>query len=87
MFCEDRDRPHIEYPCDWEYRVIGADAAALEAAVRGVLGDEEYALSAGNTSPKGRWRTLRVELRVRTEEHRDELHRRLREHPDVRMVL
>jgi putative lipoic acid-binding regulatory protein len=87
MFCEDRDRPHIDYPCDWEYRIIGADAAALEAAVRAVLQAEEYALSAGNTSPKGRWRALRVEMRVRSEAHRDEVHRLLREHPDVKMVL
>jgi hypothetical protein len=87
MFCEHRDRPQIDYPCAWEYRVIGADAAALEAAIRGVLAQEEFELRAGNTSPEGRWRTVRVEMHVRSEAHRDEVHRLLREHPDVRMVL
>ncbi|HJL17302.1 MAG TPA: DUF493 domain-containing protein [Sandaracinaceae bacterium LLY-WYZ-13_1] len=88
MFCDRRDKPRIDYPCPWEFRIIGADATAMRAAVREVLGEgERYELSPGKTSPKGRWCSLSLEMRVLNEPHRDEVHRLLREHPDVRMVL
>jgi len=87
MFCDTRDKPRIDYPCRWSYRVIGADEAEMRAAVAEVLGDEDYRLSEGNTSPAGRWRSLELELEVVNEAHRLEVHRVLREHPAVRMVL
>lgn len=82
-----KDKPHIDYPCSWEYRIIGADAAKMEAAVAHVLGDEEYTLTPSKQSPKGRWCSLRLEMQVLNEAHRYQVHRVLREHPDVRMVL
>lgn len=87
MLFDAHDKPRIDYPCRWEYRVIGADAEAMREAVAEVLGKEDYRLSEGKTSPAGRWRSLSLELEVVNEAHRHEVHRVLREHPAVRMVL
>lgn len=81
------EKPHIDYPCEWEFRIIGADAAAMEAAVAHVLGDEAYSLTPSKQSPEGRWCSLKLEMRVLNEPHRNQVHRLLREHPAVRMVL
>jgi len=85
VFCESRDKPKLEYPCEWEYRVIGDSAEALRGAVSELLGAFEYALENGNR--KGKWLSLSVKLTVKSEEERDELHRRLNAHPAVRMVF
>lgn len=81
------EKPTIEYPCAWEFRVMGADAAAMRAAIADVLGDEPHAIEPGNRSPAGRWCSLSLRMQVLDEAHRDRVHRLLREHPDVRMVL
>jgi putative lipoic acid-binding regulatory protein len=81
-------KPTIEYPCAWEFRLMGADAAAMESAVAEVLGGREsYTLAPGNRSPAGRWCSISLRMQVENEVHRDEVHRLLREHPAVRMVL
>jgi hypothetical protein len=81
-------KPIIHYPCEWEYRIIGADADAMRAAVEEILGERErYTLEEARRSREGRWLSMSLKLTVVNEAHRYELHRVLREHPAVRMVL
>jgi putative lipoic acid-binding regulatory protein len=47
------DRPKIEYPCQWRFRVIGIDDQSLRGVVRAVFLDREYAISGGNVSSGG----------------------------------
>lgn len=80
-------KPIIHYPCEWEYRIIGADPGRMRSAVEEILGDEQYTLEEANWSRQGRWLSMSLRLVVINEAHRYELHRVLREHPDIRMVL
>ena len=82
-------RPEIDYPCPWQYRLIGEDEAAMRAALVESLGEdaERCVLSAGNRSAGGRYLSLQVELIVMNEEERLELYRRMAEHPAIKMVL
>ena len=34
-----QERPDIEYPCNWEFRIIGADQAGLREAIAGIVGN------------------------------------------------
>ena len=36
------ERPDIEYPCNWEFRIIGADEAGLREAIAGVVGNQNH---------------------------------------------
>lgn len=83
----ENERPVIDYPCRWEYRVIGADAGAMGQAVAEVLGREKYTLTEGKRSPAGRWLSLSLQLEVISDSHRHAVHHALREHPAIRMVL
>ena len=80
-------KPEIEYPCLWQYRLIGEDEAALRAALAACVALERCALSSGNRSSGGRYLSLVAELTVADETERLYLYQRLAEHPDIRMVL
>lgn len=80
-------KPVIHYPCQWEYRIIGADPERMRLAVADILGNEDYSLQEANWSRQRRWLSMSLELVVINEAHRYEVHRALREHPDIRMVL
>ncbi len=81
------DKPKIDYPCPWVYKVIGADAAALHAAVDEAIGEQAYTIAASNTSRTGKYVSMRVEVVVRDEENRVGIFTALGEHPCVRIVL
>ncbi|NOY93436.1 MAG: DUF493 domain-containing protein [Deltaproteobacteria bacterium] len=87
MTLDDDGKPHLVYPCGWEYRVIGADEAAMRKAIGQVMGARPHLVQDGNESREKRWRSLSVTLEVQTEEERDTLHVALRDHDAVRMVI
>lgn len=80
-------KPEIEYPCLWQYRLIGEDEAAMRAALAACVALERCALSLGNRSSGGRYLSLVAELMVADEAERLELYRMLAAHPDIKMVL
>ena len=80
-------RPVLTYPMSWEYRVVGADEAAVRGAIAEVLGARPHEVQSGLVSRQGRWLSVRVELVVQSEQERDELHRTLVAHPAVRLVM
>jgi len=90
-----QDRPLIEYPAPWSYKVIGTDEDAVRAAVResldaGLLpdtGDREFQLGLSRESRGGRYLSLHLSLTVLSEEERDGIFRALKAHPDVLLVM
>lgn len=78
-------RPLIDYPCEWEYRVIGTDADEIRSAVASIIGDRRHSLRDGNR--RGRFLSLVLELVVETEAQRDGIYRQLCQHAAVRIVL
>lgn len=81
------DKPEIEYPCRWSYRVIGSDESSIRAAAAEVMGQEEYGLRLSRSSSGGRYISLALEAEVATEEQRLSVYDRLCAHPAVVMVL
>ncbi|MFP4446033.1 MAG: YbeD family protein [Desulfosudaceae bacterium] len=80
-------RPHIQYPCRWSYRVIGRDRQAVTCAVAECCRGYEYELAESNRSRHGKYLSLAVSVQVPAESDRDGLYRALAGHPDVKMVL
>ena len=81
------DKPIIEYPTSWVYKVIGEDPRRVTDAVAATLGDEPHEISPSHRSATGKYRSFNVEMVVRDERHRTEVFEALRDHPDVIMVL
>jgi len=82
-----QDTPNIEYPCRWEYRIIGASEDGLRAAAVAVAGELDYSLHAANVSSRGRYLSLRLEVLVHNDRMRVSLFEQLRAREEVMMVL
>ena len=76
----------IDYPCQWLYKVIGNDHGQLRLAIAEII-SHECDISFSNSSSKGKYHCLNVELTVQNEEERNSIYMALKEHPKVKIVL
>ena len=83
----DDRKPHIVYPCEWEYRIITTDAALVRKAVAHIVADVPHALADANRSRTGKYCSLSLTLTVNDEAYRDRIFAALRKHPAVVTVL
>ena len=89
------DKPVIEYPCEWSYKVVGTNEDAVRAAVQTSLdtcltpnsGDREFSLGMSRKSKGGKYLSLGLTITVLDEGERDGVFRTLKDHPDVLMVM
>ena len=70
MILDDKtqDRPKIEYPTNWGFKLIGRDKDKLLACIKEAMGEKEYLCSLGNTSKTGKFRTYNASCIVDSEE-------------------
>ena len=80
-------RPEIEYPCTWRYRIIGTSSQGVHEAARHATQDDEIQLTSGNQSRAGRYESFELELTVQSEAHRNRVFRALQAHEAVKFVL
>ena len=83
---QDEPLELISYPCVWLYKVIGADADLIAAAVEAVVGGYET-LSPSGTSSSGRYISYNLEVMVSSREHRDRIYSEFKAHPDIAFIL
>jgi putative lipoic acid-binding regulatory protein len=82
---QQHPKVQMNYPCRWQYTVIGRDFHAVQAAVRQHVTD--YTLSQSRQSSGGKYLSVTVELTVGSEQERLALYRALTEDPAVHLVL
>ncbi|MEN8140508.1 MAG: DUF493 domain-containing protein [Thermodesulfobacteriota bacterium] len=85
--CLQDKRPEINYPCPWQFVVIGSDKRALELAVAGVVAPQAHILRPSKKSSKGKYISLNLELVVESEEMRNNIFAALCQQPAIRMVI
>ena len=83
---EIEGKPQIDYPTQWEYRIVGKDKKELEEIVKGIF-PSSYTLKDGNTSKGGKFVSIVVSTEVESEEERNEIFAKLKNHPQISMVL
>lgn len=81
------EKPKIDYPCPWLFKVIGVDREAVAAAIAGVVGEAEHLVVHANSSSGGKYHSFDLELVVESEAHRDRLYRELSACAVVKVVL
>ena len=81
------NRPKIDYPCEWEYRIITHSEEALRKLVAETLKVKQYTLSFSNISNKGKYISLALKTTVVTEEERNSIYVSLRKHSAVKSVI
>ncbi len=95
MSNENNGKPEIEYPCPWDYKIIGTCEDAMRSAVQLCLdksldratGDREFELGTSRTSNGGKYVSLRLNLMVMDETERNGIFTSLAGHPEIRIVI
>ena len=79
------DKPKIEYPCMWGFRVIGEDKEKMKNAIKECIDNQECDVKDSNS--KGKYNSLKFEAYCTSEEERNEFFKRLQNHKDIKFVL
>lgn len=84
---ETPEKPTIEYPTQWGFKLIGRDKEALLACIKEAMGEKEHLCSLGNRSRTGKFTTYNASCTVDTEEERNRIFKFFQDHDDVEMVI
>jgi len=82
-----KEKPEINYPTKWGFKVIGKDKEKVENAIKEVLKDKEHSCSFSNTSKSGKFNSFNAECIVDSQEERDKLYKAFGEHDDINYVI
>ena len=81
------DRPDIEYPCTWVYKVIGEDCSLLKDVIVSACSPLSVKISHSHASSKGKYHSLNAEVEVPSEEVRLKVYNTLTSSPAVKIIL
>jgi putative lipoic acid-binding regulatory protein len=89
MILDDKtqDKPKIEYPTQWGFKLIGRDKEALLRCIKEAMEDKEHLCSLGNASKTGKFHSYNASCVVESQEERDRIFKYCQEHQDVDMVI
>jgi putative lipoic acid-binding regulatory protein len=95
MKSEPNQRPVIEYPCPWDFKIIGTSEDAmrevvgkcLEETLHRAAGEREFELGMSRTSNGGNYVSLRLNLMVMDEAERNNIFTYLANQPEIRIVI
>lgn len=81
------EKPKIEYPTSWGFKLIGRDKEALLACIKEAMGEKEHLCSLGNASRTGKFHSYNASCEVETEEERNRIFKYCQDHDAVDMVI
>ncbi len=89
MILDDKtqEKPKIQYPTNWGFKLIGKDKKALLACIKEAMGEKKHLCSLGNTSRTGKFTTYNASCSVESEEERNKIFKYFEAHSDVNMVI
>ncbi len=87
MSGDKKQKLHLEYPCLWVYKVIGADQDAMQNAIYDIIRDRSCSISLSRQSETAKYVSLNVEVRLESESHRTALYEALKGHQAIKLVL
>jgi putative lipoic acid-binding regulatory protein len=87
MINPNGERPKIEYPTKWDYKVIGENIKSLIHAIEEIVDGYDYDLTPSNISKGGKYYSLNLQVLVDSEIIRDLIFQKLDENPSVKMVI
>jgi hypothetical protein len=79
--------PKIDYPCRWQYRIIGESRTEIRRVVERYVRERPLSLVDSHVSSGGRYVSMSLEVTVCSDTERLELYRLLAGDPAIRVVL
>jgi putative lipoic acid-binding regulatory protein len=87
VFNQENNKPQIEYPCKWPYKIIGDNIEEMISAVEEAVVDLKYDLTPSNISKKGKYFSLNISVVVPSEVVRDLIFQKLSKHPAIKFMI
>jgi putative lipoic acid-binding regulatory protein len=87
MLDSNSKKPNIDYPCEWQYKVIGIDVDEMIKAIELAVVGMDYKISSSNVSSKGKYFSLNLKVFVTSEAIRDIIFEKIKASEFVKMVL
>lgn len=81
------DKPKIDYPTQWGFKVIGRDKEQLLKCITEVMGDKTHQCKLGNSSKTGKFHTYNASCSVESEIERKTIFSYFEAHDAVKMVI
>jgi putative lipoic acid-binding regulatory protein len=81
------ERPEINYPCTWVYKVIGENSTLLHDIIVAACAPLPVLVTPSHTSSKGKYHSLNAELLIPDESSRLKIYESLKNNPAVKIVL
>ena len=81
------EKPQIQYPCLWFYKVIGADPDLVKENIDIVLKPYEVEYHESNQSRTGKYTSFHFSVQVKDEAERNAIFDQLINIPTVKVVL
>ncbi|MEN8258642.1 MAG: DUF493 domain-containing protein [Thermodesulfobacteriota bacterium] len=85
--CLTNKKPEIDYPCLWQYKVIGTAKHEILEAISSVIGEMEHSISESKSSSKGKYLSINLEIMVDSEDMRNLIFKKLQSHPNLKMII
>lgn len=83
----DETNQKLKYPRDYHCKVIGWGKDGVRKAVEKIVGKREYQLNFSKYSSGGKYVSMKLSVRVESERIRDDLHKSLNRHDNVKLVI
>ncbi len=77
----------LNYPCTWKYKLIVKSDALIKNIISDTIDNREHNMELSNQSSKGKFISYLVELKVKDEADRLNLHKIFSEHKDIKMIV
>ncbi|NPA55425.1 MAG: DUF493 domain-containing protein [Epsilonproteobacteria bacterium] len=78
------DNQQIQYPCEWEFCVFGEDKDKIKEAIDECIPNQ---ISQAHSKSHKNYHSHKVKVMVNSEDERNELYKRLKDHPQVKYIL
>jgi uncharacterized protein len=77
----------LEYPCNWEYKLVVLEHIDIKITVKEVISNREHKVKESKVSSKGKYKSYSLELLVHNDDDRKEIYKMLGDHSNIKMVL
>ncbi|MBD3829461.1 MAG: DUF493 domain-containing protein [Arcobacter sp.] len=82
-----KEKLELDYPCNWEYKLIVLEHINIKTTVTEVISNREHKVKESKVSSKGKYKSYTLEMLVHNEDDRKEIFKMLGEHTHIKMVL
>ena len=77
----------LDYPCNWQYKVVTRCEQDINCIIKEVLDEREHGIKPSKTSSKGKFNSHTLEMLVHNEDDRKEIYKLLGDHEHIKMVV